>query len=324
MAESMKTPVTLLQELMVRLGETPVYDCVAQMGPAHSSLFEYRCSAHGASATAVARSKREAKQEAARGVLARLAAAGVAVPGAPPAPAAAPAPAPAPPPRTHVALLKELCEEYRLAAPDYELVSDTGPAHLRHFTMRARVGRLARAATATTKKQARQLAAEALYSYLRDHSARLTSDFVEEEALARAHEKAMERYQEAAAAWRPDLGQRVADYPAGLATHAEIICAVAEPEQQAAARAVLAERAGAAAGEGDEERLARAVDALGLALEWDTLHTHSDQVLHVVSTSRGAPPLAQWGASRAGAAARLLDTLQLALRPRPAHTLPAT
>ncbi|XP_048481179.1 RISC-loading complex subunit TARBP2 isoform X2 [Plutella xylostella] len=317
MAESMKTPVTLLQELMVRLGETPVYDCVAQMGPAHSSLFEYRCSAHGASATAVARSKREAKQEAARGVLARLAAAGVAVPGAPPAPAAAPAPAPAPPPRTHVALLKELCEEYRLAAPDYELVSDTGPAHLRHFTMRARVGRLARAATATTKKQARQLAAEALYSYLRDHSARLTSDFVEEEALARAHEKAMERYQEAAAAWRPDLGQRVADYPAGLATHAE-------PEQQAAARAVLAERAGAAAGEGDEERLARAVDALGLALEWDTLHTHSDQVLHVVSTSRGAPPLAQWGASRAGAAARLLDTLQLALRPRPAHTLPAT
>lgn len=39
----------------------------------------------------------------------------------------------------------------------------------------------------------------------------------QEDALVRAHEKAMERYQETREdARRPDLGQRVADYHLGL------------------------------------------------------------------------------------------------------------
>lgn len=81
--------------------------------------------------------------------------------------------------RSYVALLKELCEEYRLGEPDYELVGDTGPPHQRHFTMRASLGLHERHATSTTKKAARQLAAEQLYTYLRENLARLTGDFVE-------------------------------------------------------------------------------------------------------------------------------------------------
>ena len=81
--------------------------------------------------------------------------------------------------RSYVALLKELCEEYRLASVDYELVGDTGPPHLRHFTVRARIGQHERVATSTTKKAARQLAAEELYTYLRGNLSRVTRDFNE-------------------------------------------------------------------------------------------------------------------------------------------------
>lgn len=81
--------------------------------------------------------------------------------------------------RSYVALLKELCEEYRLREPEYELIGDTGPPHQRHFTVRATLGLHERQATSTTKKAARQLAAEQLYTYLRENLARLTGDFVE-------------------------------------------------------------------------------------------------------------------------------------------------
>lgn len=81
--------------------------------------------------------------------------------------------------RSYVALLKELCEEYRLGEPEYELVGDTGPPHARRFTVRARLRLHERTATATTKKAARQLVAQSLYTYLRENLARLTKDFVE-------------------------------------------------------------------------------------------------------------------------------------------------
>lgn len=90
-----------------------------------------------------------------------------------------PAPTCGPGPRSYVALLKELCEEYHLPGVEYELVSDTGPAHMRQFAVRASLGQHSRLATSTTKKAARQLAAQQLYSYLRDNLSRLTTDFVE-------------------------------------------------------------------------------------------------------------------------------------------------
>lgn len=80
---------------------------------------------------------------------------------------------------SYVALLKDLCEEYRLPAVDYELVGDTGPPHCRRFTVRARVCSHERLATTTTKKAARQMAAEQLYTYLRENLARVTKDFDE-------------------------------------------------------------------------------------------------------------------------------------------------
>ncbi|KAI8440640.1 hypothetical protein MSG28_001851 [Choristoneura fumiferana] len=97
----MKTAITVLQELMVKYTENPSYECIAQSGPQHLATFEYRCSARGHVVTATARSKKEAKQEAARLMLQKLAGAGLPVPppyGSGDAPAAA-APTETPPPQ---------------------------------------------------------------------------------------------------------------------------------------------------------------------------------------------------------------------------------
>lgn len=186
-------------------------------GPQHLATFEYKCVADGETGTGVARTKKEAKQEAARAVLAALKRRGQAVP----AGVVRGAPAPAPPaPRCHVALLRELAEQYRLPAVTFELVGDSGPPHMRRFTVRAAIAEHARLASATTKKLARDLAAEQLYAYLRENL-RVTRDFAEEEALARAHEKAMDRYRETRddLPWRPDLSQKVADYHLAFLQH---------------------------------------------------------------------------------------------------------
>lgn len=87
-------------------------------------------------------------------------------------------PSSGPGPRSYVSLLNELCELYGMDV-EYELVGDTGPPHMREFTIRASVGQHIRLARGTTKKAARQLAAQQLYSYLRDNLSRLTTDFVE-------------------------------------------------------------------------------------------------------------------------------------------------
>lgn len=83
-------------------------------------------------------------------------------------------------PETHsyVALLKEYCEEYKLPAPVYTLIGDSGPPHLRSFTIRVEVGAHSRDSTALNKKTARQMAAEVIYKYLRG-CLRSTRDFVE-------------------------------------------------------------------------------------------------------------------------------------------------
>ncbi|CAH1635433.1 unnamed protein product [Spodoptera littoralis] len=302
----MKTAVTVLQEMMVKMGQTPEYECIAQSGPQHQAMFDYRCMACGVVVTATARSKKEAKQEVARLMLQQLSRRGHAVP--------PPYAAPAAPliqdtipggtsgscdVRSYVALLKELCEEYRLPAVTYELVGDTGPPHLRHFTMRARIGQHERVATSTTKKAARQLAAEELYSYLREHLARVTRDFNEEDALVRAHEKAMERYVEGEEHLRrPDLGLRIADY------HLALVARLDEDTRAQALAALEAAR---------ELPPEGALDAVAAALRL-RLDAAVLPPLSAVQLSGAGPDLAFAGATPQAAAADALDYLRRALQ----------
>ncbi|XP_045492716.1 RISC-loading complex subunit TARBP2-like isoform X1 [Colias croceus] len=328
----MKTAISVLQEMMMKLGQIPEYE-YKQSGPQHQAMFECRCKTAGESVTALARSKKEAKQEAARRMLNQLFhARGMSVPppyARPPSPAP---PSPEPPStdkalpstgpsasastgaapaidvRSYVALLKELCAEYKLGEVQYELVGDAGPPHRRQFTVRARLAQHERSATSTTKKAARQLASEALYKYLRENLARLTTDFVEEEAMARAHEKAMERYVEQRGTWRAPLGQRVADYHLGLLTY--IDAEKLELEETLEAISITAEE------EDPVSALSNVAGALGLQVENEWLETQGGGSLCVVRLEPTAPPLAHAAAgphAQRDAHARALRYLRRAL-----------
>ncbi|CAK1578881.1 unnamed protein product [Parnassius mnemosyne] len=326
----MKTAVTVLQEMMMKMGKIPEYECIAQAGPQHQAMFEYRCMANGVTVTAMARSKKEAKQEAARIMLLQLDERGLSVPppfcrGGAPSHTLGPStstssdqPSSIGPlsSRSYVALLNELCEEYHLPAVEYELTADTGPPHARHFTISARMGMYERLATSTTKKAARQLAAEQLYTYLKENLSRVTKDFVEDEALVRAHEKAMERYVEVREdlGWRPDLGQKIADYHLGLLTHID------------SEKLALALEALEACGEQEAERaLAGVASALGLSVQRAELAAERG-ALCVLSLAPAAPAVALAARDAPAAAAAALRYLRraLAATPHPApHHAPA-
>ncbi|XP_045487899.1 uncharacterized protein LOC110998346 isoform X2 [Pieris rapae] len=241
-------------------------------GPQHQATFEYRCKSSGLTVTARARSKKEAKQEAAKRMLAEMYARGDPVPppyARPPEPPGL-ADDPVEPPgtralpstssggaaasglsvdaRSYVALLKELCEQYHAGFPAYDVVGDAGPPHCRLFTVAVRLGSHERRAAASTKKAAKQLAAEHLYKYLRLHLARLTEDFVEEDALNRAHERAMERYvEETTPTFRPPLDQKISEYHLDadkVVEGREEMAAIAEDEDPVSALQTLCAKLG--------------------------------------------------------------------------------
>ncbi|KAJ2950510.1 hypothetical protein O0L34_g8754 [Tuta absoluta] len=315
-----KTAVTVLQELMVKMGHTPEYDCVSQSGPQHLSTFEYRCQALGELVTATARSKKEAKQEVAKLMLFQLARRGHRVP--PPynsgpqlsTQQSSASKKEAEPSivgsHSYVVLLKDLCEEYHLPGVEYTLIGDTGPPHMREFTIRVRIGQHERTATSTTKKAARQMAAEQLYKYMRENLHRVTKDFTEEEALVRAHERAMDRYVEMRdpeLVWRPDLGQKIADYPIGLKTHID-------PEKCQLARTVLSSLDEIQSSDPQvvEAALTATAAALGLTINWSELQAERGklQMLELTPTS---PALAFAGENKQAAVAQALRYLRLAL-----------
>lgn len=73
MALGTKTPVMILQELMVKLKCTPEFNLARQSGGTHDPIFEYVVTANNVKATGHGRSKKDAKHDAAKNVLKRLA-----------------------------------------------------------------------------------------------------------------------------------------------------------------------------------------------------------------------------------------------------------
>ncbi|XP_061378825.1 RISC-loading complex subunit TARBP2-like isoform X2 [Danaus plexippus] len=335
----MKTAVTVLQELMLKLGLVPEYECVSQSGPQHQAMFEYRCTVYGCDASGLARSKKEAKQEAARYMLQKLFARGLNVPApyatmpceqerpsSPPSPNNNPALEPGPSAatgrstlpldtRSYVALLKELSEQYHLGEPQYELVSDTGPAHHRHFSIRVSLGLHSRQCTSTTKKAARQLAAEQLYTYLRDNLSRLTGDFVEEEALARALEKSLKKKEAAAGSETPNKGcnmdtamNRFAELHEMAGHCLDLGQRISEYHNDESKRLSGQEALNAKGSAVDTEQVLESVcSALGLRVEGGVSCGETLSVLRLVPT---APPLAFAGEDNKEAAAAALRYLR--------------
>lgn len=68
-----KTPVSILQEMMVKNLSIPTYELIHDGGGSHINTFTYRVTCDGLIATGMGRSKKDAKHEAAKAMLETIA-----------------------------------------------------------------------------------------------------------------------------------------------------------------------------------------------------------------------------------------------------------
>lgn len=68
-----KTPVSILQEMMVKKGTNLNYDLIHNGGGSHQNIFTYQVSCIGLTATGTGRCKKDAKHEAAKAMLEAIA-----------------------------------------------------------------------------------------------------------------------------------------------------------------------------------------------------------------------------------------------------------
>lgn len=69
-----KTPVSILQEMMVKQGMIPDYELIHDGGGRHVNTFTYQVTCDGLRAIGIGRCKKDAKHEAAKAMLAEIAA----------------------------------------------------------------------------------------------------------------------------------------------------------------------------------------------------------------------------------------------------------
>ncbi|KOC62095.1 Interferon-inducible double stranded RNA-dependent protein kinase activator A [Habropoda laboriosa] len=175
-----KTPVSILQEMMVKEHIVPKYELVHDGGGTHMNTFIYRVTCGSMYANGTGRSKKDAKHEAAKALL-EIIVANRNYPQLPASPAQSPVRTPLPatvpeveriPPNVPfvnaVGVLQTLCVENDLEEPKYELISDVGPPHAKVFTIQCKVATFQEVGIGKTKKQAKKEAAKKLLDKLTD------------------------------------------------------------------------------------------------------------------------------------------------------------
>ncbi|XP_012535170.1 RISC-loading complex subunit TARBP2 [Monomorium pharaonis] len=232
-----KTPVSILQEMMVKQNMIPDYELIHDGGGRHVNTFTYRVSCDGLSATGTGRCKKDAKHEAAKAMLSEIAAHRN-YPQLPAASTPTVSPSTSPfhsaslPPKISASVpffnavgeLQELCAINNLQEPEYILIKDIGPPHARIFTLRCKVSNFEEDGIATTKKQAKHDAAKKMVDRIK--SLVIDSSFYkersEEESLLNSsiktidielmNKNAEERYHALTKTRKVNLGLKLAEY----------------------------------------------------------------------------------------------------------------
>ncbi|OXU25096.1 hypothetical protein TSAR_016882, partial [Trichomalopsis sarcophagae] len=175
-----KTPVSILQEMMVKQGTSPSYELIHNGGGSHQNIFTYQVTCGGLSASGTGRCKKDAKHEAATAMLETIAKHS-ALPQLPATPCESPVRTPLPmtlpvapkspanvPFRNTIGELQELCSTNNLDDPQYKEISDVGPPHARIFTVQCLVSTFVEEGIAKTKKQAKHEAARKMLERISD------------------------------------------------------------------------------------------------------------------------------------------------------------
>ncbi|XP_046467878.1 protein Loquacious [Neodiprion pinetum] len=228
-----KTPVSILQEMMVKKCTIPNYELIHNGGGSHENTFTYQVTCDGLSATGMGRCKKDAKHEAAKAMLETIAKVN-GYPQLPASPAQSPkhnsstAEAPTAAQTSSnmafinaIGTLQELCADNNLQEPRYENVSDVGPPHARVFTIHCIVSTFVERGIATTKRQAKHEAAKKMMDRITDVVAgkiRDISIYMKNEKTAYDDELdnvAISQYPELTklpAIKKPNLGVKISEY----------------------------------------------------------------------------------------------------------------
>ncbi|KAL5289742.1 TARBP2 family protein [Megaselia abdita] len=169
LASTVKTPVSILQELLSRRGITPSYELVQIEGAIHEPTFRYRVSFSDKeiplTAMGSGRSKKEAKHAAAKALIDKLTGVTIIdkttalnenkldniednVVGNP------------------IGWLQELCMSRRWPPPIYETEMEVGLPHERQFTIACTIGKYREVGQGKSKKIAKRLAAHKMWNRL--------------------------------------------------------------------------------------------------------------------------------------------------------------
>ncbi len=169
-----KTPVSFLQEFCMKRKIVPAYQDLHDGTPSNTPVFFCEVTCMEFKTRGQGRSKKEAKHAAAEKMLEILK-------NRPDinfdeetneVPIRDDTPIPSPYENklkeNAVGPLTDLCCEYKLPPPDYKFVREEGPPHDKRFTERCYVKSFAFEATEKTKKQAKQVVAHKMVSFLQN------------------------------------------------------------------------------------------------------------------------------------------------------------
>ncbi|KAF7997415.1 hypothetical protein HCN44_005986 [Aphidius gifuensis] len=184
-----KTPISILQEMMVKKGQVPKYQLIHDGGGTHENTFTWSVACEGLVAKGTGRCKKTAKHIAANKMLELIADTNGFL-ALPPTPADSPVRTPksqfvsyivdpSQPFLNAIGALQDLCAENELSEPIYDVINDIGPPHARIFTVQCTVSGFKEEGTATTKKQAKHDAAFKMYEKIGNVLSDISSNVVE-------------------------------------------------------------------------------------------------------------------------------------------------
>uniref|UniRef100_A0A1L8DVH6 Putative staufen n=2 Tax=Nyssomyia neivai TaxID=330878 RepID=A0A1L8DVH6_9DIPT len=205
----MKTPVSILQELLSRRGITPTYELVQIEGAIHEPTFRYRVSYNDKDAMGAGRSKKEAKHAAAKALIDKLT--GQASLGAEQIEIAlesslGPGSFDDKAMGNPIGWLQEMCMSRRWPPPTYETEMEVGLPHERQFTIACTVLKYREVGQGKSKKIAKRIAAHKMWTRLQDNppDAAQLNQVIDEEATEEINQK-LNRYVDLKDAHIPSL-----------------------------------------------------------------------------------------------------------------------
>uniref|UniRef100_A0A182MT42 DRBM domain-containing protein n=1 Tax=Anopheles culicifacies TaxID=139723 RepID=A0A182MT42_9DIPT len=165
---NMKTPISVLQELLSRRGITPQYDLIQVEGAVHEPTFRYRVSYKDKDAMGTGKSKKEAKHAAAKALIEKLTGSSFNdYPGAYTA-EEKPDVNEEEPTGNPIGWLQEMCMSRRWAPPMYKTETEKGLPHERQFTIACVVKQYQEVGEGKSKKIAKRQAAQKMWQRLQD------------------------------------------------------------------------------------------------------------------------------------------------------------